>query len=110
MLQSARNRAARLTIASTSRFQLPPPQHKSSVQQQFHPHKRTYYHSILPNTVSTSTPEFQAKSKAMDELVAELEGKIEVASEGGGSKAVERMRSKGKKLPRDRLVHYSLVN
>jgi acetyl-CoA carboxylase carboxyltransferase component len=40
----------------------------------------------------------------MDELVADLERKAAEARLGGGAKASERMRSKGKKLPRERYV------
>lgn len=40
----------------------------------------------------------------MDLLVADLETKLEHARQGGGPKAAERMRSRGKKLPRERLV------
>jgi 3-methylcrotonyl-CoA carboxylase beta subunit len=64
--------------------------------------KRTYHPSILPNNVNNSLPEFKAKAHAMDELVSDLETKIAQAKEGGGTKAQERMRSKGKKLPRER--------
>jgi 3-methylcrotonyl-CoA carboxylase beta subunit len=39
----------------------------------------------------------------MDALVSDLKAKIAQAKEGGGSKAQERMRSKGKRLPRERL-------
>jgi 3-methylcrotonyl-CoA carboxylase beta subunit len=40
----------------------------------------------------------------MDLLVADLETKLERARQGGGPKAAERMRSRGKKLPRERSV------
>jgi len=39
----------------------------------------------------------------MDALVSDLKAKIAQAKEGGGPKAQERMRSKGKRLPRERL-------
>ncbi|KAL0067681.1 hypothetical protein AAF712_005396 [Marasmius tenuissimus] len=39
----------------------------------------------------------------MDSLVAEFEAKTAEARLGGGAKAAERMRSKGKRLPRERL-------
>lgn len=39
----------------------------------------------------------------MDTMVADLQTKLATAREGGGVKAQERMRSKGKKLPRERL-------
>lgn len=42
----------------------------------------------------------------MDELVRDLEEKTKQARLGGGEKAAERMRSKGKKLPRERCVCY----
>ncbi|KAH9048685.1 carboxyl transferase [Lactarius deliciosus] len=60
--------------------------------------------SVLPSLVSTASPEFQARAKAMDEVVADLEAKLAKAREGGGEKAAERMRNKGKKLPRERLA------
>jgi 3-methylcrotonyl-CoA carboxylase beta subunit len=66
--------------------------------------QRSYHASVLPSLVSTSTPEFAAKAASMDELVADLEQKMAEARLGGGPKAVERMRSKGKKLPRERYV------
>jgi len=40
----------------------------------------------------------------MDELVADLERKTAEARLGGGAKAAERMRNKGKKLPRERYM------
>jgi acetyl-CoA carboxylase carboxyltransferase component len=40
----------------------------------------------------------------MDALVSDLKAKIAQAKEGGGPKAQERMRSKGKRLPRERSV------
>lgn len=38
----------------------------------------------------------------MDDVVADLESKLAEVRLGGGAKAAERMRSKGKKLPRER--------
>ncbi|KAL0580060.1 hypothetical protein V5O48_001919 [Marasmius crinis-equi] len=64
---------------------------------------RTYHASVLPNLLSTSSPDFQAKAESMDALVAEFEAKTAEARLGGGAKASERMRSKGKKIPRERL-------
>ncbi|KAF9569272.1 carboxyl transferase [Agrocybe pediades] len=64
---------------------------------------RRYHASVLPSLISTSSPEFQAKSAAMDELVKNLESKLAKARQGGGPKAAERMKSKGKRLPRERL-------
>jgi 3-methylcrotonyl-CoA carboxylase beta subunit len=38
----------------------------------------------------------------MDPVVADLDEKLAAAREGGGAKPAERMRSKAKKLPRER--------
>lgn len=67
-------------------------------------HRLRAYHaaSVLPSLVSPSSPDFQARTKAMDQVVADLDAKLATAREGGGPKAAERMRSKGKKLPRER--------
>ncbi|KIL00521.1 hypothetical protein PAXRUDRAFT_129719 [Paxillus rubicundulus Ve08.2h10] len=66
---------------------------------------RRLYHnaSVLPSLISTTSPEFRQKAESMDVLVADLKARISRAREGGGPKAQERMRSKGKKLPRERL-------
>ncbi|KAJ3479344.1 hypothetical protein NLI96_g9130 [Meripilus lineatus] len=74
-----------------------------SIRRNFLNIRRTYHASVLPSLISTSSPEFTAKAEAMDELVADLEAKTAAARVGGGAKAAERMRSKGKKLPRERL-------
>lgn len=66
--------------------------------------RRAYHASVLPNLVSTTSPEFKAKAESMDALVADFEAKVAAARLGGGTKAAERMRSKGKKLPRERCV------
>jgi hypothetical protein len=70
---------------------------------------RSYHASILPSLISTSSPEFQAKAQGMDALVQDLESKLASARQGGGAKAQERMRSKGKKLPRERYVPVVLI-
>ncbi|KAI0029576.1 carboxyl transferase [Vararia minispora EC-137] len=64
---------------------------------------RRYNVSVLPSLVSTSSPEFQAKARAMEKLIAEFDEKTAKVRLGGGAKAAERMISKGKKLPRERL-------
>lgn len=46
----------------------------------------------------------------MSELVADMEQKMAEARLGGGPRAVERMRSKGKKLPRERYLTSSRFN
>lgn len=65
-------------------------------------HTRAYHAAVLSSHVSTSSPEFMTKAAAMDELVRDLEAKMATARQGGGSKSAERMRAKGKKLPRER--------
>jgi 3-methylcrotonyl-CoA carboxylase beta subunit len=64
--------------------------------------RRNYHASVLPSLISTTSPEFLTKVESMDILVAEVEAKMAEARLGGGRKAAERMRSKGKKLPRER--------
>ena len=63
---------------------------------------RSYHASVLPSIISTVSPEFKAKAAAMDGLVKDIEEKMSVTRQGGGQKAAERMRSKGKLLPRER--------
>ncbi|CAK5262489.1 unnamed protein product [Mycena citricolor] len=65
--------------------------------------RRSYHATVLPSRVSTASPEFLAKSEAMDALVKDLESKMARARLGGGSKTAEKFRSRGKKLPRERL-------
>jgi 3-methylcrotonyl-CoA carboxylase beta subunit len=64
--------------------------------------QRAYHASVLPSNVRTSSPEFLLKAEAMDALVADVEAKMAEARLGGGAKAAERMRARGKKLPRER--------
>jgi 3-methylcrotonyl-CoA carboxylase beta subunit len=59
---------------------------------------------VLPSIISTVSPEFKAKAAAMDILVKDIEEKMSVTRQGGGAKPVERMRSKGKLLPRERFA------
>ncbi|KAF9226705.1 carboxyl transferase [Gyrodon lividus] len=65
--------------------------------------RRLYHASVLPSLISATSPEFQQKAESMDVLVEDMQAKVAQAREGGGPKAQERMRSKGKKLPRERL-------
>ena len=102
LAQAPKGRGARAAVGSGYVNGWPSRWTKASSSSQSLIQKRTYYPSILPNMVSAGTPEFQAKAGAMDGLVSELEERIKVAQEGGGAKAQERMRGKGKKLPRER--------
>jgi 3-methylcrotonyl-CoA carboxylase beta subunit len=65
---------------------------------------RKFHSAVLPSLVSPSAPDFVAKAQAMDGLVADLEAKLAQNRMGGGEKALARMRSKGKKLPRERCI------
>ena len=64
--------------------------------------RRTFASDVLPSLASTASPDFAEKAAAMDALVVDLEEKLARAREGGGAKAAERMRSRGKMLPRER--------
>jgi len=44
----------------------------------------------------------------MDSLVQEFETKVAEARQGGGPKAADRMKSRGKKLPRERYVRETI--
>ncbi|KAF7794547.1 hypothetical protein EIP86_005681 [Pleurotus ostreatoroseus] len=67
--------------------------------------RRAYHATVLPSLLSTTSPEFRAKAESMDAVVSEFESKVAAARLGGGLKAAERMRSKGKKLPRERYAN-----
>lgn len=59
--------------------------------------------TILPSLLSASSPEFLEKAGAMDKLVADLEEHLSTARLGGGVAALDKMHSRGKKTPRERL-------
>lgn len=66
---------------------------------------RAFHHNpatVLPSLVSTASPDFVEKASAMDALVSDLEKHLTAARLGGGPKALEKMRARGKKVPRDR--------
>jgi len=64
---------------------------------------RTFQHTVLPSTLSTTSPEFKSKAQDMDTVVSEVQRLMAQAREGGGAKAKDKMRSNGKKTPRERL-------
>jgi len=70
---------------------------------------RGYHASVLPSLISKASPEYQAKAESMNELVRDLEQKMAAARRGGGPKAAERMKSKGKRLPRERFVFFATL-
>jgi acetyl-CoA carboxylase carboxyltransferase component len=59
--------------------------------------------TILDTRIVRETADFQANRERMDGLVAELRQRTESVSEGGGAEAVERHRSRGKMLARERV-------
>ncbi|EJC98453.1 carboxyl transferase [Fomitiporia mediterranea MF3/22] len=66
--------------------------------------RRYFSADVLPSLISAASPEFAEKKQAMDGLVEDLESKLAQARLGGGAKAADRMRNKGKMLPRERLA------
>src|SRR5580693_9364579 len=70
------------------------------------PRARSFHHgpeTILPSLISTSSPQFLEKAEAMDKLVTDLDTHLATARLGGGIPALDKMRSRGKKTPRERL-------
>lgn len=58
---------------------------------------------VLHSTALTSGPEFDANRAAMNSLVADLRDRTDTVRLGGGEKAVEKHRSRGKMLARERI-------
>ena len=60
--------------------------------------------SAFKSTIDTSSPEFRANTAAMGALVAELHERRDRAAAGGSAHARERHISRGKLLPRERVM------
>jgi 3-methylcrotonyl-CoA carboxylase beta subunit len=58
----------------------------------------------LASTIDVASPEFHANETAMRRLVAELRERRAKAAEGGSARSRERHLSRGKLLPRDRVM------
>jgi len=58
---------------------------------------------ILETRVDRAAAEFDANRARMEELVGELQERLETVAAGGGSEAIERHRSRGKMLARERI-------
>jgi acetyl-CoA carboxylase carboxyltransferase component len=58
---------------------------------------------ILESRVDRNAPEFAERRARMEELVAELRERAELVARGGGPETVERHRSRGKLLARERI-------
>jgi acetyl-CoA carboxylase carboxyltransferase component len=59
--------------------------------------------AILETRVDRDAPEFAANRERMEELVAELRARTAEIANGGGAEAIERHRSRGKMLARERI-------
>ena len=57
----------------------------------------------LPTSVRLGDEQYSANMEHNKALIAALEGRLEAANQGGGGKYVERHRSRGKLLPRERI-------
>ena len=57
----------------------------------------------LPTRVNRADPDFTARKEHNLALLTELQERLETASQGGGGKYVERHRSRGKHLARERI-------
>jgi 3-methylcrotonyl-CoA carboxylase beta subunit len=60
--------------------------------------------TALKSTVDTAAPEFRANEQAMRALIAQLRERRSIAAEGGPLRSRERHLSRGKLLPRDRVM------
>ncbi|MEC8541294.1 MAG: carboxyl transferase domain-containing protein, partial [Candidatus Thermoplasmatota archaeon] len=57
----------------------------------------------LPTRVNRADSEYQTRKKHNTELISTLRHRLDIASNGGGGKYVDRHRSRGKMLPRERI-------
>ena len=62
--------------------------------------------SVLTSTISSGSDDFKANAAAMDALVADLAEKRSAAALGGAERSRERHLSRGKLLPRDRVMQF----
>jgi 3-methylcrotonyl-CoA carboxylase beta subunit len=60
--------------------------------------------AIMTSTINSQSLEFQQNAELNRQLVEELKTRIAKISEGGGAKAAERHKSRGKLLPRERVA------
>ncbi|XP_050262802.1 methylcrotonoyl-CoA carboxylase beta chain, mitochondrial [Quercus robur] len=58
---------------------------------------------VLPDSIDRTSDSFTRNSKAMDELISDLQSHIAKVLSGGGAEAVKRNRSRNKLLPRERI-------
>src|SRR5581483_352266 len=58
---------------------------------------------VIRSKLKTASDEFRASAERMRGLVAELDERLALARQGGGERARERHRARGKLLPRERV-------
>lgn len=58
---------------------------------------------VLSSTISANDPAFRARAEAMDGLLVELRSRVDTVVQGGGPKYIDRHRSRGKLLARERI-------
>src|SRR5271165_251078 len=59
---------------------------------------------ILPTQISPKDPAAQANAAAMRALVEDLRAKLNVIEQGGGKRARDKHKARGKLLPRERIA------
>lgn len=64
---------------------------------------------VLPNTIDTTSPQFQQNQDSMNALIASTKALAEQKRLGGPQKARDRHVAKGKLLPRQRCALSSLL-
>lgn len=58
---------------------------------------------VLTSKINARSEEFATNQSHMEKLVADLKDKVTLIKQGGGEKAAQRHKSRGKLLPRDRI-------
>src|SRR5579864_627838 len=59
---------------------------------------------VIPSNVDRHDPTYKANRAGMVALLDEIEGLLQEASKGGGDRSIERHRSRGKLLVRERVA------
>ncbi|KAI4298464.1 hypothetical protein L6164_032019 [Bauhinia variegata] len=65
--------------------------------------RRNFCLGVLPDAVDRNSEAFASNSKAMEELISDLQSHVQKVLAGGGPEAVKRNRSRNKLLPRERI-------
>src|SRR6185503_17616805 len=59
--------------------------------------------AILETRLNSTTQAFSANKAAMSELVSTFKNRLSVAAQGGGAESIDRHKSRGKLLARERI-------